>query len=118
MGNATWVCFDCRQAVRRPTHYRAKVPCPTCTQVCTCIGTKIPIPPKCNTRAWTAFRKQFTLRTIAAADLKHHRKVRERHHLEQQIKTIESRPKTPGRIKLVRSLKRQLHIPDVFPANR
>ena len=52
MSNATWVCFDCREVLRRPTEYREAVPCPNCGPGARYLGTKIRIPSKADDRAW------------------------------------------------------------------
>jgi hypothetical protein len=108
MANATWVCFDCRESVRRPTHYKADVPCPRCAQICQCIGTKIPVPPKRNARAWCDLRKALDAQAVRLAVNQFRRRVHERHSLEQEIKRLNARPKSEGRVRAVQLLKRRL----------
>ena len=62
MCNGTWVCFDCRTAVRRTTwrhvtYARAwligsknvgMARCPHCAAPCSFLGPTICIPPKCH----------------------------------------------------------------------
>ena len=108
MGNAAWVCFDCREAVRRPTHYEGAVPCPKCAQICRCIGTKIPVLPKRDVKAWRELRESLDAQAIRSTETQHRRRLRQRHSLEQEIKRLESRPKNDGRTKAVRLLKRRL----------
>jgi hypothetical protein len=108
MGNAAWICFDCRESVRRPTHWKANVPCPKCAQVCQCIGTKIPVPPKRDAKAWRELRESLDVQAIQLAEAEYRRGIRQRHSLEQQIKRLESRPKNDGRVKAASLLKRRL----------
>jgi hypothetical protein len=108
MGNAAWVCFDCRECVRRPTHWKAEVPCPKCARICRCIGTKIPVPPKRDVKAWRELRESLDAQAIGLAEIQHRREIRQRHSLEQEIRRLESRPKNEGRAKAVRLLKRRL----------
>src|SRR5215210_2095534 len=108
MGNAAWLCFDCRESVRRPTHYKAEVPCPKCAQSCRCIGTKIPVPPKRDVRAWRELKASLDAQAIRFAESQYRRGIRRRHSLEQQVKRLEARPKNEGRIRAVRLLKRRL----------
>src|SRR5688572_11623789 len=108
MGDAAWVCFDCRESVRRPTHYKAGVPCPKCAQPCRCIGTKIPVPPKRDIRAWRELRESLDAQAIRFAEAQHRHRIRQRHSLEQEIGRLESRPQKAGRTKAVRLLKRRL----------
>src|SRR5688572_5962626 len=82
MGNAAWVCFDCRESVRRPTHYKADVPCPKCAQICRCIGTKIPVPPKRDVPAWRELRESLDAQAIRLAESQHRRRIRQRHSVE------------------------------------
>lgn len=108
MGNGTWVCFDCKEAVRRPTHHAADVPCPACGESCKYIGTKIPIPAKRNTRAWQALRKRLTQWRITSQDQAQVDSVRQRHRLERAIASLEAEPRNAGRLDAIRLLKRQL----------
>lgn len=108
MGNAAWVCFKCRESVRRPTHYTADVPCPKCGQRCRCIGTKIPVPAKRDVRAWRELRAGLDAQAVKVAEAEHRERVRRRHSLEQEIRRLESRPKNDGRGKAIGLLKRRL----------
>lgn len=58
-GNGNWVCFDCREAVRRPTQHKGDVPCPRCGQSCTYAGTQTAIPSKQNIKAWRQLRESI-----------------------------------------------------------
>ena len=44
--NSNWVCFDCRESVRRPAWGEGPVPCPSCGKHCWNLRCRIPIPPK------------------------------------------------------------------------
>jgi hypothetical protein len=78
MGNASWVCFDCRESVRRPCGYQADVPCPKCAQNCRCIGTKIPVPRKRDAKAWRELRESLDAQAIQFAESQHRRQIRQR----------------------------------------
>ena len=51
----SWVCFDCRASYRRQPHI-SEVACAKCGQLCTYLGTKVPIPRKANEKAWELLR--------------------------------------------------------------
>ena len=108
MATNAWVCFDCRHAVSRPPYYRGGVPCPTCGRPCRSIGYKIPVPPKRDVKRWRALREQIIKEAIERRDRRYSLGVRRRHHLEQLIRKLESRPHHPGREKSIRQLRRQL----------
>jgi hypothetical protein len=59
-------------------------------------------------RAWRELRASLDAQAIRAAESQHHRRTRQRHSLEQEIRRLESRSKNAGRAKAVRLLKRQL----------
>ena len=118
MCNGTWVCFDCRIAVRRPTVRRillyapwligdtayGPVLCPCCRQPCHFIGTEIELPSKHDRRGWKRLRLQVQCRRFEALQERHMDAVRNRHDLIQQIRVLESRPLTDGRRKQVRQI--------------
>lgn len=108
MGNATWVCFDCREAVRRPTHYAETVPCPQCGLDCVCLGTKIRIPPRGDEKAWKDLRVWLRGNRHAAAEQAERMRVLQRHSLEQQIADLEARPTNDGRTRALQQLRKQL----------
>jgi hypothetical protein len=108
MGNSAWVCFDCREAVRRLTQYRGEVSCPKCARPCRCLGYKIPVPPKRNVGAWERLRKSLDEERVRGAEAQHASAIRRRHDIEQEIRDLESKPANAGRAKAVRLLKRRL----------
>ena len=109
MGNAAWVCFDCREVVRRPTRYSVRVPCPKCGRDCRAIGNKTRVPAKRAIRAWRELRERYAAHCIRVKEILYRRRLRERHALEQEIRRLEARrPKNPGRAKAIRRLRRRL----------
>jgi hypothetical protein len=108
MGNATWVCFDCREAVRRPTHYPDAVPCPQCGRACCCLGTKIRIPAKGDEPAWRDLRDGIREQRLADHERIERMRVRRRHRLERQIADLEARPPNEGRAKALQLLRDRL----------
>lgn len=111
MGNAAWVCFDCREAVRRLMQYDKDVPCPRCGRTCRGIGHRIPVPPKRDARAWAALRASQTAERLNRVELEQRDSVRRRHDLERQLAELESRPPDPHRRLAIRRLKRTLGLP-------
>ena len=108
MGNATWVCFDCREAVRRPTHHTEAVPCPQCGRDCLCLGTKIRIPPRGDDKAWKELRVSIREGRFSALQLAENMRARRRHYLERKIADLESRPAKEGRAKTLKLLREEL----------
>ena len=107
MGNATWICFDCREAVRRPTHHRGIVSCPQCRGATLCLGTKIRIPRKADRRAWQDLRVSVCERRLAAAGRTERMLVRRHHCLERKIAGLEARPANAGRTRAIYVLRKQ-----------
>lgn len=108
--NATWVCFECRQAVRRDNwpFFPKPVKCSHCGGECTSIGHKIPLPSKSDVRAWRSLREQLQNSAVDAQVRKYEQRVRDIHALEQQIADLEARPKNEGRAKSMKHLRSEL----------
>jgi hypothetical protein len=108
MSNATWVCFDCRQVVRRPTYPRPVVVCSLCQRACYCLGRKIPVPPKEKVAAWAKLREQLQSVGIAWAVRREKAAVAHRHSVEKKIQELEARPRSAGRTEQIRNLREEL----------
>ena len=108
MGNATWVCFDCREAVRRNTQYRETVPCPKCTASMRYLGYKIPVPRKRDASSWDALREQLNLEQSTRQHENTVKLVRRRHDAERELQRLEAKPSNPGRKKAILRLKKEL----------
>ena len=108
MSNASWVCFDCRRVVRRPTYPRSVVPCPACGNACFCLGRKIPVPPRDKIAAWSSLRKEMQAMTIAWQLRRDREAVARRHEGERQLRELESRPSEPSRSRQIKKLREEL----------
>lgn len=107
--SVTWVCFECRAAVRRNKFGdRSAVHCPDCGRPCVCLGDKIAVPRKTATVQWRTLEKSVREQRHATTEAKHEDSVRRRHELEREIVELESRPTNPGRAGLLRRLRREL----------
>src|SRR5437762_600761 len=58
--NATWACFDCREAVRRPDYWLKRIPCPKCGHAMGYLGFQIRIPAKRQANEWRKLLKMIT----------------------------------------------------------
>ena len=58
MSNYHWVCFSCRESVRRPGS-DDNVRCQSCGKLCECIGYKIPVPPKSKPQLWRELAESY-----------------------------------------------------------
>jgi hypothetical protein len=108
MSNATWVCFDCRQVVRRPTATDEVVRCPECSGRCQCLGRKIPVPPRSKVAAWKELREAVRLTRARYEERRTREAVRERHDIEKKIAEMERRPANASRDRLLRELRERL----------
>lgn len=108
MGTAAWVCFHCRSAVRRHSHYTGDVPCPNCGRLCIYLGRRIPVPPKRKERDWTALHVRLA-QFQAHLDMRAHlHRIRESTALRNEIDRLEARASNASRSQLVRRLRRRL----------
>ena len=82
--------------------------CPECAGECTCLGYKIPVPPRRDVKAWEALREELhrTENTRQAESCR--AEVRRKHEIEREIVNLEARPDNPERARLIRRLRREL----------
>jgi hypothetical protein len=107
MRNYTWVCFNCRAALRRESN-SSVVSCPSCGEPCASIGEETPIPSKSKVREWEALRSSFDRWTREAlASQKQHR-ARRIHGLEKEISGLEALSPTADRSQAIQALKERL----------
>ncbi len=108
MGTAAWVCFECRNAVRRNTQYVGDVPCPNCGRLCAYLGYRIPVPPKRKRREWSKLREQLSRERAAQALAAQHARQDERIALSREIERLAAKGPNPGRAAMIRRLQRRL----------
>mgnify|MGYP005672074821 CR=1 FL=1 len=114
MSKRSWVCFDCRRAVRREATYSyshqevESATCAECERPCEFLGYKIRIPPRSDIRAWESLRADLAQQEAARQQARAQWIVEDRHDTERQIVELESRPANPGRDRLIRDLKARL----------
>src|SRR5262245_41976184 len=116
MCNGTWVCFECRTAVRRRTwrlimYIRpwligskevGDVRCPKCKKACRFLGPTVEIPPTRDVAGWNQLCEEVSRLQTAVAEDRFKESVRSKHDLEQRIRELENRPANPGRDKLIK----------------
>ena len=119
MCNGTWVCFDCRVAVRRPTWRHVtyarpwlvggtgagNVRCTHCGELCRFVGPTILVPRKGDVRGWARLRATTEFIHARAVDERYRRMVRRRHDLERRVRELMARPQSPGRDQLIKRLR-------------
>ncbi len=108
MSNANWVCFDCRETMRRSTEYAGPVPCPDCGAPCRCLGTKFRVPCKGDERAWRELRASIRDARSTVAEAADYWRVRLRHLLERQIADLEAHPANEARTRAIRLARERL----------
>ncbi len=104
MSNHHWVCFSCREAVRRPDA-ATNVRCPTCGEHCNDLGTNVPVPPKAKLALWKTLQAEYFARRRAWSALVRQRAVRKKHDIEREILRIEAMPVNEGRQSMLKRLK-------------
>lgn len=107
MSNYSWVCFECKLAVRRATN-TVEVRCARCRGPCACLGYKIPVPPKSKLKEWQRLR-EFVYRWRRESYSRQQRlRVRRIHDLEYEIAHLEALPRNEGRAAAVKVLMKRL----------
>jgi hypothetical protein len=108
MANSSWVCCECRLAVRWPTQHLGDVPCSACGVACWPLGYKTPVPPKRDVEAWRNLLAAETEKKQQRATKATESQVRSRHALEQEIGRLVAMPENVGRASAIRALQRRL----------
>lgn len=108
MGSSAWVCFDCREAVRRQTYYRGDPLCPRCGKSTDFLGYKVPVPKKSDEKTWDELRSQLLEERYARQQKQITDRVRRKHEIEKQLTELESRSDYPQRARLIRDLQCEL----------
>jgi hypothetical protein len=108
MSNASYICFDCRQAVRRSTPERDAVRCSSCGRRCQYLGRKIPVPPKTKVAAWRALRASMATIRVNWALRQERDALKRRHTVEKRIVELEAKPSNASRDHLLNKLRREL----------
>ena len=103
----SWVCFDCRASYRRQPHI-SEVACAKCGQLCTYLGTKVPIPRKANEKAWELLRTAHLQRQRNYLADVYRERVAFTHSVAREIARLSALPANPGRQSLLRELKKAL----------
>lgn len=109
--NHSWVCFDCRLAVRQPKTARRIPRCAACGARLFCVGDKVGIPKKENGRAWQRFHWDCLGRAEGAANAGKVAAVRAQHQAERRIAELAALPANKDRSKLIAELRKQILLP-------
>ena len=107
MSNYDWVCFDCRQSMRRPG-YDFDVRCSSCGEQAVCLGTKVEVPPKSKAARWKALHEQYLASGRWWAQYRYKATVRRTHDLEQEIARLSAMPENSGRQSRIKRLRTEL----------
>jgi len=104
MSANNWVCFDCRIALREAKTAPHVPKCPDCGADCHCLGYKVEIPKKANTRGWRKLRLDCRKRQLAWNDRQAVNRVRQVHAAERRIAYLRSLGPNRDREKLIAEL--------------
>ncbi|MBS0657877.1 MAG: hypothetical protein JSR82_06470 [Verrucomicrobia bacterium] len=118
MCHGTWVCFDCRTAVRRATWRKVtrvypqllgdalsgRVRCPHCRAAGRFLGPSVAIPPKRATSRWRLLETAIGSLRRTHAGQRRHAEVRAQHALERRLLALQSRPWNRDRARLIAGL--------------
>ena len=108
MSRHKFICFDCQFSVKRDLNEGAVVKCPSCGNLCTYIGVKIPVPPKSKPKEWVKLRQQLSCEIAEVKNKNKKHAVAKKHDLEKEIVKLELLPINNGRLSLIKKLKKQL----------
>jgi hypothetical protein len=108
VSKTNWVCFDCREAVRRPGYTSAAVLCPVCGRQCRNIGDRLRLPSKRAIKGWEVLRASLQAQGIAAAERRQRYRVRSIHNIEREIARLVAMPANESRRKRISSLRKRL----------
>jgi hypothetical protein len=108
MRNATWVCFNCREAVRRVPWPQTVVPCPQCGQPCRNLGHKVRIPPKRQAKAWSELQQEVWRRAVVAQEREAQSRLERLRYLRDYIRQLRDRGPNETRDRRIRQLQKMI----------
>ncbi|HEX7901269.1 MAG TPA: hypothetical protein VF950_26155 [Planctomycetota bacterium] len=106
-GKASFVCFDCRQILRRA---RGAVPvrCSRCGEMARFAGYKLRFPKRGDVAGWSRLRELIAKAAREEEADAARARVRARHALERRLKELEARPSSKDREREIRELRRRI----------
>lgn len=108
MMNATWACFDCREAVRRPHYWLKRIPCPKCGHAMGYLGFRIRIPAKRQANEWRKLSKMITGPDGSLTRARDRQRLQMMTELQNEIARLEATPKNKTRDASIRRHRKQL----------
>ncbi len=108
MSNVTWVCFECRTTVRRPSYGKEAVLCSSCGKTCRDVGYKLRLPPKRQTKQWRELLVAIQQEARANTEEKLLTRLRWIRALQSEIACLEAKSPNEGRAKQIRLLRQKL----------
>jgi DNA-directed RNA polymerase subunit RPC12/RpoP len=108
MSKHKYVCFECKQAIKRDFRKNDDVRCSSCGVECTYLGVKIPIPPKSKPKLWENLKVQLEAEKIQRSKIREKSAIARKHKIEKEIKKLENLTENSGRRSLIKRLKNQL----------
>lgn len=106
--NYNWVCFDCRFAIRQAKTSEHIPRCASCNSKCVCVGYKLKIPGKSDTKGWEKLReisREMDQQTKEIQKKYHETRIAQ---LTEQIETLSAREHNKDREKLIAQLQEEL----------
>ena len=124
MQNDTWICFECRTALRRPTgqflidrelpklgQAARRISCPSCGAPCRFLGQTIKVPRRNAVKAWQKLRERIEDESVDRASKRAVERIRWSHAVERaglkRLHELEARPPSVHRAKLIAKVKRR-----------
>lgn len=107
--NYNWVCFDCRFVTRHRKTARRVPKCGECGSECYCLGYKVEIPKKADTRGWRTLRLECRKRHLEWSEQQAVTRVREAHAVERRIAHLRSLGLNKDREMMIAELKEMIH---------
>jgi hypothetical protein len=108
MSSHTWVCFHCRDRVRRQAG-ASQVRCRLCGRPCDHFGTKIEAPPKSKIREWAELREWYFAGLRAFYLKRQEQHARRRHTLEREIERYQRLAPDKQRRAYIRKIEAELN---------
>lgn len=106
--NHNWVCFECHYSTRQQKHTDHTPKCPECGDDCYCLGYKVEIPKKSDSKKWKEIKEESRRRDLEAALARSESKVRSIHRIEKEIARLEAMDENEGRRAQIKKLKKDL----------
>ena len=108
--NYNWVCFECQFSTRQAKVSKKTPKCNECGGDCFCLGYKVEIPKKGDSKRWSKLKNECIRRKDESDEVVKKWRVYTIHQAEKEIRKLESMEENKDRRKRINRLKKRIEL--------